>query len=71
VIVERLKGYIREINERGIAVLIAESNVTHVPEIVDRLYAIERGEIVASGDPEALADDPEVQELMQGSGQEN
>jgi branched-chain amino acid transport system ATP-binding protein len=70
VIVERLKGYIREINERGIAVLIAESNVTHVPEIVDRLYAIERGEIVASGDPEALADDPEVQELMQGSGQD-
>ncbi len=69
VIVERLKGYIQEINDRGIAVLIAESNVSHIPEIVDQLYAIERGEIVASGDPESLAEDPEVQELMQGSGQ--
>jgi branched-chain amino acid transport system ATP-binding protein len=68
VIVERLKGYIKEINDRGIAVLMAESNVSHVPEIVDRLYAIERGEIVASGDPATLADDPTVQELMQGSG---
>jgi branched-chain amino acid transport system ATP-binding protein len=70
IIVERLKGYIEDINDRDIAVLIAESNVTHVPDIVDRLYVIERGEIVASGDPEALADDPEVQELMQGSGQD-
>ena len=68
VVVENLKGYIREINERGIAVLIAESNVTHVPEIVDRIYVIERGEIVASGDPETIADDEDVQMLMQGSG---
>ena len=36
-----MKGYIREINEQGSAVLIAESNVSHVPEIV------------ASGDPAA------------------
>ena len=68
VVVENLKWHIREINSRGVTVLIAESNVTHVPEIVDRLYVIERGEIVASGDPETLARDPEVQELMQGSG---
>jgi len=68
VIVERLKGYIEDINARGVAVLIAESNVTHVPELVDRLFVIERGEIVASGDPERLAADREIQQLMQGSG---
>jgi len=68
VVVENLKGYIKAINERGIAVLVAESNVTHVPEIVDRIYVIERGEIVASGDPESIAADEEVQMLMQGSG---
>jgi energy-coupling factor transporter ATP-binding protein EcfA2 len=43
VVVEKLKGYIRDINDRGIAVLVAESNVTHVPEVVDRLAVIERG----------------------------
>lgn len=70
IIVERLKGYIEEINDQGIAVLIAESNVTHVPEVVDRLYVIERGEIVDHGDPQRLVADEEVQRLMQGSGME-
>jgi branched-chain amino acid transport system ATP-binding protein len=69
VIVERLKDHIQRINEQGIAVLIAESNVQHVPEIVDQLYVIERGEIFASGDPVTVSDRTEVQELMQGSGQ--
>ncbi len=70
IIVERLKEYIQQINEMGIAVLIAESNVQHIPEMVDTLYVIERGEIFAEGDPEDVADRREVQELMQGSGQE-
>jgi branched-chain amino acid transport system ATP-binding protein len=69
IIVERLKGYIREINDRGIAVLIAESNVEHLPEVVDELYVIERGEIFEHGDPQRVSDDRAVQELMQGSGQ--
>ena len=70
VVVESLKRYIRAINDRDIAVLIAESNVTHVPEVVDRLYVLERGDIVDSGDPEELAADKEIQKLMQGSGAE-
>ncbi|PSQ61486.1 MAG: ABC transporter ATP-binding protein [Halobacteriales archaeon SW_9_67_25] len=70
VIVERLKDYIQRINEQGIAVLIAESNVQHVPEIVDQLYVIERGDIFDSGDPTAVSERAAVQELMQGSGQE-
>jgi len=68
VVVENLKRYIREIIGRDISVLIAESNASHVPEIVDRMYVIERGEIVDSGDPEVLARDPEIQALMQGGG---
>ena len=70
IIVERLKEYIQQINEMGIAVLIAESNVQHVPEMVDKLYVIERGEIFAEGEPEEVASRTAVQELMQGSGQE-
>ncbi|MFC6731587.1 MULTISPECIES: ABC transporter ATP-binding protein [unclassified Haladaptatus] len=70
VVVENLKKHIRAINEQGIAVLIAESNVTHVPEIVDRIVVVERGEVVDSGDPHELKKKPAIQELMQGSGQE-
>ncbi|WP_332897926.1 ABC transporter ATP-binding protein [Haladaptatus sp. CMSO5] len=70
VVVENLKTHIKAINEQGIAVLIAESNVTHVPDIVDRIVVIERGEVVGSGDPHELKKKPAIQELMQGSGQE-
>ncbi|ARS89455.1 ABC transporter ATP-binding protein [Natrarchaeobaculum aegyptiacum] len=69
VVVENVKSYIHEIIDRDISVLIAESNASHVPEIVDRMYVIERGEIVDSGDPEVLAEDEEIQLLMQGGGE--
>jgi len=68
VVVENLKTYVREIIDRDISVLVAESSASHLPEIVDRMYVIERGEIVDSGDPETLSRKAEIQELMQGSG---
>ncbi len=45
------------IRAEGRAVLIAESNLHHVPEHADRLYVIERGEIVFSGGLDALRAD--------------
>ena len=33
----------------GHAAFIAESNIHHVPEFTDRLYVIERGEIIFVG----------------------
>src|SRR5438132_8770171 len=36
----------------GRAVFIAESNIHHVPDFTDRLYVIERGEIIFAGKPE-------------------
>ena len=66
IVVENLKEYIQKIIDRNISVLLAEANASHVPELVDRMYVIERGSIVDSGDPRELMDDPEIQELMQG-----
>jgi branched-chain amino acid transport system ATP-binding protein len=40
---------IASIRRLGRAVLIAESNVDHVPEFADRLYVLERGEIIYAG----------------------
>ena len=37
--------------------LIAESNLHHVPEHADRVYVMERGEIVFSGGLDALRAD--------------
>jgi branched-chain amino acid transport system ATP-binding protein len=40
---------IAAMRSRGLAVLIAESNLHHVPDFADRVYVIERGEIVYGG----------------------
>jgi branched-chain amino acid transport system ATP-binding protein len=40
---------IAAIRKLGHAVLLAESNLHHVPDFADRLYFIERGEIIFSG----------------------
>ena len=44
----------------GQAVLIAESNMHHVPDFADRLYVIERGEVIFSGTPAEVAKNPAV-----------
>jgi branched-chain amino acid transport system ATP-binding protein len=42
---------IASIRRLGHAVLIAESNLEHVPDFADRLYVLERGEIIYAGPP--------------------
>jgi branched-chain amino acid transport system ATP-binding protein len=56
------------IREFGHAVFIAESNVHHVPEFTDRLYVMERGEIIFSGKPEDVRKDPAVARVVEGTG---
>lgn len=56
------------IRNSGPAVFIAESNVHHVPEFTDRLYVIERGEIIFSGKPENARKDPAVARVVEGFG---
>lgn len=64
VVVKQVKSHIEDLTQRDMSVLIAESNVTHVADLVDRVYVIERGEIVTRGPAEELAEDEEVQELV-------
>jgi branched-chain amino acid transport system ATP-binding protein len=52
----------------GHAVFIAESNIHHVPEFTDRLYVIERGEIMFAGKPDAARKDPAVARIIEGTG---
>jgi branched-chain amino acid transport system ATP-binding protein len=50
-IVPSIVDGIASIRQFGHAVLIAESNMHHVPDFADRVYVIERGEIIFSGSP--------------------
>ncbi len=56
-----------EITKLGHSILIAESNIHHVPEYTTRLYVIERGEIIFSGHPSEVQQDPAVLRVIGGT----
>jgi branched-chain amino acid transport system ATP-binding protein len=57
---------IASIRALGHGILMAESNVHHIPEFADRLYVLERGEIIYEGRP-GDAYPPEVMRVISGS----
>ena len=58
---------IASIRQLGHAVLIAESNLHHVPDFADRLYVIERGEIIFSGPPAQARQNAVVAKIVEGT----
>lgn len=56
-VIARFRNAVQMIKGMGISVLLAESNLLNAAGVADRLYAIDRGEIIFQGSPkEALAD---------------
>ena len=52
----------------GRAVFMAESNMHHVPDFADRLYVLERGEIIFAGRLADARHDPAVLRVIEGTG---
>ena len=64
VIVNRFTDAVMKIKAMGISILMAESHLAAASRIGDRLYAIDRGEIIFHGSPkDALADDKVIKAL--------
>jgi branched-chain amino acid transport system ATP-binding protein len=68
VVVPAIVAGLAEIRAFGHAVFIAESNIHHVPDFAERLYVIERGEVVFAGRPEEARRDPAVARIVAGAG---
>jgi branched-chain amino acid transport system ATP-binding protein len=66
-IIPQIAESIHEIAKMGHSILLAESNIYHVPDFADRLYVIERGEIIFSGKPEELLKDKTVLKIVAGA----
>jgi branched-chain amino acid transport system ATP-binding protein len=66
VIVPSIIEGLANIRSFGRAVFIAESNIHHVPDFTDRLYVIERGEIIFAGTPAEARRDPDVRRVIEG-----
>ena len=53
-IVKHLAEIIQEINKRGVTILLVEQNALMALELADRVYVMDKGEIVYEGKPEEL-----------------
>jgi branched-chain amino acid transport system ATP-binding protein len=67
VIVPSIIQGLANIRAFGHALFIAESNIHHLPDFADRLYVIERGEVIFAGRPDAAAQDPAVARIIGGT----
>lgn len=66
VVVNRFGEAVKKIKEMGISLLIAESNLMNATKVADRLYAIDRGEIIFEGDPRNVFENEEVMKAIRG-----
>jgi branched-chain amino acid transport system ATP-binding protein len=66
VVVSRFIEAVKGIKAMGISVLIAESNLVNAARIADRLYAIDRGEIIFQGPPRSAFENAEVMKTLRG-----
>ncbi|MBS7649902.1 MAG: ATP-binding cassette domain-containing protein [Candidatus Bathyarchaeia archaeon] len=67
IVLVRFAERIKKIREAlGIAILLAESNIAHASKVADRIYVVERGEIVYGGSVEDVSRDEQVNRLVRG-----
>jgi branched-chain amino acid transport system ATP-binding protein len=66
VVVSRFIEAVKKIKEMGISVLIAESNLANAMRVADRLYAIDRGEIIFEGGPRQVFENEDVMKTIRG-----
>ena len=66
VVVTRFIEAVTAIKALGVSVLIAESNLVNATRVADRLYAIDRGEIVFRGRPQDVFQNEDVMKTIRG-----
>jgi branched-chain amino acid transport system ATP-binding protein len=66
VVVSRFVDAVKQIKAMGISLLIAESNLMTASRVADRLYAIDRGEIIFEGEPRRAFENPDVMKTLRG-----
>ncbi|MBU64847.1 MAG: hypothetical protein CL858_05220 [Cupriavidus sp.] len=66
-IIPQVAEGVAAIRQSGKAIVMAESNLHHVPEYIDKLFVIERGEIIYSGSLENALASPDVMSVIAGA----
>ena len=66
VVVSRFIEAVKQIKAMGISLLIAESNLASASRVADRLYAIDRGEVIYDGSPQRVFENEDVMRTIRG-----
>jgi outer membrane lipoprotein-sorting protein len=66
VYVQPVEKTIEQIKGMGISLLITESNLMTASRVADRLFAIDRGEIIFEGEPGRAFENPDVMKTIRG-----
>jgi branched-chain amino acid transport system ATP-binding protein len=66
-LVYELLATMRMLVDRGLSLLLVEQNVRATLELVDELYLLERGRLVAKGPAATMKDDPRILDAYLGS----
>jgi lipopolysaccharide export system ATP-binding protein len=68
VTIDNIQAIIRDLRERGIAILITDHQVRETLEITDRSYVIRAGQVLCHGRPREVLNNPEARKYYFGEG---
>jgi branched-chain amino acid transport system ATP-binding protein len=66
VAVDRLYEALRELNSRGVTLIVIEQDVERGLALADRVYVLVKGRVALMGEPAEIREDPRLQELYVG-----
>lgn len=67
-IVKEVFATIKQINQtRNMAIVVVEHNIKTLMEIVDRVYVLDMGKVVASGDPKKILKEGVLEKVFMGN----
>ncbi len=65
-LVEELCGFVKQINEQGVAIMLVEQDVLTAFELASRAYVFESGRVAMAGSTDELLENPEVKKAYLG-----
>jgi lipopolysaccharide export system ATP-binding protein len=64
--VKDIQGMIKKLSSEGIAVIVTDHNVDEIAQVVDELYVVHKGNIIAHGSPQQVLEMKEVKDNYLG-----